>query len=112
MKILVFVGHPLDTVKVRLQIQDANNKRYSGVIDCIRKTTAHEGVRYLHPKSDVKVFAFYKGASSPLYMAAFYSAILFFAYGQAKRLFHDERNNYFTFREMVNIGKKKVTNYT
>jgi solute carrier family 25 carnitine/acylcarnitine transporter 20/29 len=36
---LVFVGHPLDTIKVRLQTSD----QYSGMLDCARKTIAKDG---------------------------------------------------------------------
>ncbi len=36
------VGHPLDTVKVRLQTM-----RYSGLIDCVRLTLRQETVPYV-----------------------------------------------------------------
>uniref|UniRef100_A0A8C9Q6G0 Solute carrier family 25 member 20 n=1 Tax=Spermophilus dauricus TaxID=99837 RepID=A0A8C9Q6G0_SPEDA len=43
---LVFVGHPLDTVKVRLQTQPPSlpgqPPMYSGTIDCFRKTLIRE----------------------------------------------------------------------
>uniref|UniRef100_A0A8C0W622 Mitochondrial carnitine/acylcarnitine carrier protein n=1 Tax=Castor canadensis TaxID=51338 RepID=A0A8C0W622_CASCN len=43
---LVFVGHPLDTVKVRLQTQPPSlpgqPPMYSGTIDCFRKTLVRE----------------------------------------------------------------------
>jgi solute carrier family 25 carnitine/acylcarnitine transporter 20/29 len=66
----VFIGHPLDTVKTRLQTQDAANPRYKGGWDCFSKTLQQEGVRGL-----------YKGMASPFFGAAFINAILFGAYG-------------------------------
>ncbi|KAI0535357.1 carrier protein YMC2 [Xylaria digitata] len=47
------VGHPFDTVKVRLQTTDP--ARFSGPIQCVAQTVRHEGVRGL-----------YKGATPPL----------------------------------------------
>ncbi|KAJ1920365.1 hypothetical protein H4219_001340 [Mycoemilia scoparia] len=48
------VGHPFDTVKVRLQTEGVNG-RFNGLIDCIGSTVKKEGVR-----------ALYKGATPPL----------------------------------------------
>ncbi|KAI0383208.1 mitochondrial carrier [Hypomontagnella monticulosa] len=47
------VGHPFDTIKVRLQTTDAS--RFSGPLQCVVQTVRNEGVRGL-----------YKGASPPL----------------------------------------------
>ncbi|KAF2965675.1 hypothetical protein GQX73_g7879 [Xylaria multiplex] len=47
------VGHPFDTIKVRLQTTDP--ARFSGPIQCVTQTVRHEGVRGL-----------YKGATPPL----------------------------------------------
>ncbi|KAI1081309.1 mitochondrial carrier [Whalleya microplaca] len=47
------VGHPFDTVKVRLQTTDTT--RFSGPLQCVVQTLRHEGVRGL-----------YKGATPPL----------------------------------------------
>ncbi|KAM0333312.1 hypothetical protein ACHAQA_001973 [Verticillium albo-atrum] len=47
------VGHPFDTVKVRLQTTDAS--RFAGPLQCVAQTIRNEGV-----------FALYKGASPPL----------------------------------------------
>ncbi|ODQ66593.1 mitochondrial carrier [Nadsonia fulvescens var. elongata DSM 6958] len=47
------VGHPFDTIKVRLQTAEAG--RFNGAFDCVRKTISNEGFR-----------ALYKGASPPL----------------------------------------------
>eukprot|EP01111_Echinosteliopsis_oligospora_P017576 TRINITY_DN7676_c0_g1_i1.p1 TRINITY_DN7676_c0_g1~~TRINITY_DN7676_c0_g1_i1.p1 ORF type:complete len:213 (+),score=50.71 TRINITY_DN7676_c0_g1_i1:258-896(+) len=74
------VGHPLDTMKVRLQTQ--SKQHYTGLLDCIKQTFHKEGPA-----------GFYKGASSPIAMSAIYSATLFLAYGQSKRLFHDSQTD-------------------
>lgn len=47
------VGHPFDTIKVRLQTSDAS--QFRGPLDCLMKTVRKEGVT-----------ALYKGASPPL----------------------------------------------
>ncbi|TRY97352.1 hypothetical protein DNTS_031693 [Danionella cerebrum] len=56
---LVSVGHPLDTVKVRLQTQPkplpGRFSLYAGTFDCFRKTLAREGMRGL-----------YKGMAAPV----------------------------------------------
>ena len=66
----VVVGHPLDTVKVRMQTGE-----YSSMLACIRSTLSREGMR-----------GFYKGAQSPLVGEGVFNAIQFFAYGQSKHL--------------------------
>lgn len=48
---LVFVGHPLDTIKVRLQ----TSTQYSGMVDCFQQIVKKEGVKGL-----------YKGMAAPL----------------------------------------------
>ncbi|ORZ38758.1 mitochondrial carrier domain-containing protein [Catenaria anguillulae PL171] len=48
------VGHPFDTIKVRLQTEGKSG-RFGGALDCVRKTIAREGIRGL-----------YKGATPPL----------------------------------------------
>lgn len=55
------VGHPFDTIKVRLQ----TNPSYSGPIDCLVKTLKNEGVRGL-----------YKGATPPLVGWMFMDSIM------------------------------------
>ncbi|KAK9372915.1 putative mitochondrial carrier protein 19 [Lipomyces chichibuensis] len=49
----LFVGHPFDTIKVRLQTAPAN--QFRGPLDCFLQTTRKEGFR-----------ALYKGATPPL----------------------------------------------
>lgn len=39
---MVIVGHPLDTIKVRIQ-NDAGGRLYGGIADCVRKVVRTEG---------------------------------------------------------------------
>ncbi|KAG0718752.1 Mitochondrial basic amino acids transporter [Chionoecetes opilio] len=66
----VAVGHPFDTVKVRLQTQDFHNPKYRGTWHCITDTIKHESLRGL-----------YKGMSSPMAGVAFVNAIVFGVHG-------------------------------
>lgn len=68
-------GHPLDTIKVRLQTQSSTNPEFTGMADCFRKTWAREGLGGL-----------YAGAASPLLGAMAHNAGVFFSYGMAKRV--------------------------
>jgi len=70
----VLVGHPLDTIKVRLQAQSSANPMYSGAWDCAVKTWKFEGFR-----------GFYKGMQSPLAGEGFFNAWQFLAWGQSKK---------------------------
>jgi len=70
----VLVGHPLDTIKVRLQTAAAGTKRMS-MMDCIRFTIREEGWR-----------GFYKGMQSPLAGEGFFNAVQFLSYGAIKRV--------------------------
>jgi len=42
------VGHPFDTLKVRLQTQPIHNPVYSGLADCFYKTLKWEGIGGLY----------------------------------------------------------------
>lgn len=68
-------GHPLDTIKVRLQTQSNTNPEFTGMVDCFRKTMAKEGVAGL-----------YAGAAAPLWGAMAHNAGVFFSYGMAKKV--------------------------
>ncbi|XP_060529925.1 mitochondrial basic amino acids transporter-like [Cylas formicarius] len=74
----VIVGHPLDTVKICLQTQDARNPRYKGTVDCIRSILARDGVKGV-----------YRGVSSPLAGVAGINAIVFGIYGNTQRCMSD-----------------------
>ncbi|XP_065331830.1 mitochondrial basic amino acids transporter-like [Cloeon dipterum] len=70
----VLVGHPLDTIKVRLQTQDFRNPVYRGTYHCFRTIVEKESVRGL-----------YKGMSSPLAGVACVNAIIFGVQGNIQR---------------------------
>lgn len=77
---VTLVGHPFDTLKVRLQTQPQDKPIYNGVVDCFKKTVKWEGPTGL-----------YTGVQSPLIGSMFFRANMFFAYGEAKRFF--SKNN-------------------
>ena len=66
---MVLAGHPLDTIKVRLQ----TSTQYSGLVDCVKKTVRAEGPLGL-----------YKGVLAPMYGVGFMYAICFWGYGVGK----------------------------
>ncbi|KAJ2120661.1 hypothetical protein IW147_004898 [Coemansia sp. RSA 720] len=70
----VVVGHPFDTIKVRMQTQP-NPPIYSGGMDCLRATLKGEGAAGL-----------YKGVTSPLAGIGFCNAVVFAANGFFLRL--------------------------
>jgi len=67
----IVVGHPIDTVKVRLQV----DRSYKGITDCVLKTLRQEG-----PTS------FFKGVVAPVLGAAPINAVVFVTYGGVMRL--------------------------
>jgi len=71
----VVVGHPFDTIKVRLQTQSSTNPVYSGTADCVRKTVSKEGPR-----------ALYKGMFAPLMASSPIFALSFVGFGFGKKL--------------------------
>ena len=76
---LVSAGHPLDTVKVRIQTAPVpgagQTPIYSGTFDCIRKTFRGEGFR-----------GFYRGMATPLVGVTPMYAITFFGYSLGLKL--------------------------
>eukprot|EP00282_Hemiselmis_andersenii_P014569 CAMPEP_0114148932 /NCGR_PEP_ID=MMETSP0043_2-20121206/21889_1 /TAXON_ID=464988 /ORGANISM="Hemiselmis andersenii, Strain CCMP644" /LENGTH=345 /DNA_ID=CAMNT_0001243541 /DNA_START=45 /DNA_END=1078 /DNA_ORIENTATION=- len=79
---LVLVGHPLDTIKVRIQTMEVvagQKPQYSGMIDCARQIVAKEGPTGL-----------YKGMAAPLAGVAPMYALCFLGYGMGKKLFCDD----------------------
>ncbi|XP_044068028.1 solute carrier family 25 member 45 isoform X2 [Siniperca chuatsi] len=62
------VGHPLDTVKVRLQAQSV----YKGIFHCMTKTYSHEG---LH--------GFFKGMAFPVLTTGITNSVVFGSYSNA-----------------------------
>jgi solute carrier family 25 (mitochondrial carnitine/acylcarnitine transporter), member 20/29 len=68
---VTIVGHPFETIKVRLQTQPSPpNNVYTGFLDCIKKTLQWEGVRGL-----------YKGVSAPLTGQLFFRSLMFWTNG-------------------------------
>jgi solute carrier family 25 carnitine/acylcarnitine transporter 20/29 len=82
----LLVGHPFDTIKVKLQNQPwvapGQTPQYTGAIDAVRKTVARQGLGGL-----------YKGMGAPLAFVAVFNAVLFASNGQMKRIVHGEGNN-------------------
>ena len=83
----VLAGHPLDTIKVRLQTMPKalpnQSAMFEGTWDCAKKTVKLEGVRGL-----------YKGMGAPLVGVAPIFAISFFGFGVGKRLFNCENSEH------------------
>lgn len=76
---LVLVGHPLDTVKVRLQtmpdVKPGQSPVYTGTLDCTKKIISNEGVKGL-----------YKGMFAPLIGVTPMYAVCFLGFGVGKSL--------------------------
>lgn len=77
----VFIGHPFDTVKVKLQTQntEVNTLKYRNAAHCIIHILKSEGVK-----------GFYKGATSSFVGNALESSLLFGAYSQMRRVLQGE----------------------
>ncbi|VDM65387.1 unnamed protein product [Strongylus vulgaris] len=72
----VLAGHPLDTVKVRLQMQSPGSKLYHGTWHCFKRIIQKEGFAGL-----------YKGLSSPLASLTAINAVVFGVHGFVCREF-------------------------
>lgn len=73
------VGHPFETVKVRLQTQPSGpNAIYKGFVDCVVKTVKWEGPQGL-----------YKGVSAPLLGQLFFRSSMFWVNGTCVRWLGD-----------------------
>uniref|UniRef100_UPI00398E6485 mitochondrial basic amino acids transporter isoform X1 n=2 Tax=Pristiophorus japonicus TaxID=55135 RepID=UPI00398E6485 len=70
----VVVGHPFDTVKVRLQVQNPDQPRYRGTLHCFQSIIKQESG-----------FGLYKGIGSPMMGLTFINAIVFGVQGNAMR---------------------------
>ncbi|XP_039631645.1 mitochondrial carnitine/acylcarnitine carrier protein [Polypterus senegalus] len=90
---LLLAGHPLDTIKVRLQTQSRSTVLYSGTLDCLKKTVAKEGVLGL-----------YKGMGAPLAGVSPMMAIGFFGFGLGKRLQQNEVGHPLTYPQVFAAG--------
>ncbi|XP_074500907.1 mitochondrial carnitine/acylcarnitine carrier protein-like [Sebastes fasciatus] len=94
---LLLAGHPLDTIKVRLQTQPKASRAqyvlYTGTYDCIRKTVSKEGVLGL-----------YKGMGAPMVGMAPMMAISFFGFGLGKQLQQTDPNKPLTHTQIFLSG--------
>ncbi|XP_032892909.1 cAMP-dependent protein kinase type II-alpha regulatory subunit-like isoform X2 [Amblyraja radiata] len=94
---LVFAGHPLDTIKVRLQTQPkplpGQSPKFTGTFDCFRKTLVGEGVKGL-----------YKGMATPIIGVAPMFAVCFFGFGLGKKLQQKHPNDILTYRQLFAAG--------
>ncbi|XP_036267544.1 mitochondrial basic amino acids transporter isoform X2 [Pipistrellus kuhlii] len=70
----VLVGHPFDTVKVRLQVQSLEKPQYRGTMHCFQSIIKQESVLGL-----------YKGLGSPLMGLTFINALVFGVQGNTLR---------------------------
>ncbi|KAJ2742902.1 hypothetical protein GGI20_004143 [Coemansia sp. BCRC 34301] len=88
----VFVGHPFDTIKVRMQTQPSP-PIYSGGMDCLRATLKGEGAMGL-----------YKGVTSPLAGIGFCNAVVFAANGFFLRLLQSNSSQPLTLGQKAMAG--------
>uniref|UniRef100_A0A0K8TMR1 Putative mitochondrial carrier protein n=1 Tax=Tabanus bromius TaxID=304241 RepID=A0A0K8TMR1_TABBR len=93
----VLTGHPLDTIKVRLQTMpipaQGVEPLYRGTFDCAAKTVKNEGFRGL-----------YKGMSAPLTGVAPIFAISFFGFGLGKRIQQYGNDDKLTYEQLFFAG--------
>ncbi|XP_067253321.1 cAMP-dependent protein kinase type II-alpha regulatory subunit-like isoform X2 [Chanodichthys erythropterus] len=94
---LVFAGHPLDTIKVRLQTQPkprpGESALYGGTFDCFKKTLAKEGLRGL-----------YKGMAAPIIGVTPMFAVCFFGFGLGKKLQQKTPDDVLTYPQLFAAG--------
>lgn len=94
---LVFVGHPLDTVKVRLQTQPPSlpgqPPMYSGTFDCFRKTLIREGITGL-----------YRGMAAPIIGVTPMFAVCFFGFGLGKKLQQKHPEDVLSYPQLFAAG--------
>jgi len=88
-------GHPLDTVKVRLQTQPTNVTplKYQGTIHAFQTIIKEEGTS-----------AVYKGVQSPLVGMALMNSVLFLCNGQAKAFLQGDSEEPLTIGQLFLCG--------
>uniref|UniRef100_A0A0D3HGW0 Mitochondrial carnitine/acylcarnitine carrier-like protein n=3 Tax=Oryza TaxID=4527 RepID=A0A0D3HGW0_9ORYZ len=93
----LIVGHPFDTIKVKLQSQPTpapgQFPKYAGAVDAVKQTIAAEGPRGL-----------YKGMGAPLATVAAFNALLFTVRGQMEALLRSEPGQPLTVNQQVVAG--------
>jgi len=90
---VVLSGHPLDTIKVRLQTQSTSNPLYKGTWDCAVKTVKLEGVRGL-----------YKGMAAPLMAVSPIFSMSFLGFGLGKRVQMSSPDQKLSNLQLFNAG--------
>ncbi|XP_040263155.1 LOW QUALITY PROTEIN: mitochondrial carnitine/acylcarnitine carrier protein [Bufo bufo] len=94
---LVFVGHPLDTIKVRIQTQPKPGPGqlplYSGTFDCFKKTLVNEGIKGL-----------YRGMAAPIIGVTPMFAVCFFGFGLGKKLQQKHPEEVLTYPQLFAAG--------
>lgn len=93
----ILVGHPLDTVKVRLQTMSlpkpGEKPQYSGTLDCFSKIVKHDGPSGL-----------FKGMGAPLLGVSPIFALSFMGFGVGKKLFCPEDKSKHTYIQYFMAG--------
>jgi solute carrier family 25 carnitine/acylcarnitine transporter 20/29 len=93
----LLVGHPFDTIKVKLQSQPAplpgQAPKFRGAIDAVKQTIAAEGPKGL-----------YKGMGAPLATVAVLNAVLFTARGQMEALLRDAPGAHLSIKQQIVAG--------
>lgn len=94
---LVFAGHPLDTIKVRLQTMPrpkvGEAPLYRGTWDCCTQIVKKEGPLGL-----------YKGMGAPLTGVSPMFAVCFFGYGMGKKLQQKHPEDALSLFQIFNAG--------
>lgn len=87
-------GHPLDTVKVRLQTQpDVTPLKYRGTLQTFQVIIKEEGAS-----------AVFKGVQSPLVGMTLMNSVLFLTYGQTKAMFKKSPDDELTIPQLWLCG--------
>ncbi|KAI1294801.1 Mitochondrial carnitine/acylcarnitine carrier protein [Halotydeus destructor] len=94
---LVIVGHPLDTIKVRLQTmpkpQAGQAPMYTGTFDVFRKTVAKDGF-----------FGLYRGMAAPLVGVSPMFALTFLGYGIGQKIQQNGDGSELSYGQIFNAG--------
>eukprot|EP01086_Lenisia_limosa_P013329 TRINITY_DN42344_c0_g1_i1.p1 TRINITY_DN42344_c0_g1~~TRINITY_DN42344_c0_g1_i1.p1 ORF type:complete len:304 (-),score=48.99 TRINITY_DN42344_c0_g1_i1:35-946(-) len=94
---LTVAGHPLDTIKVRLQAMPApaagEAPMFRGAFDCFSKTCKSEGF-----------MALYRGVLSPVLGAGALYAFCFAVNGWARKTLHGKREGVFNISTLMGAG--------
>lgn len=93
----VVAGHPLDTIKVRLQTmpkpQPGQSPLYKGTLDCFMQTLRKEGF-----------FGLYKGMAAPVAGVAPMFAICFLGFGIGKKIQQKHPHDDLTYPQLFKAG--------